>query len=138
MTGDRSPPAPRPEESHRHVAKEIGDRGWSMDDEPARAVAGCVSPQSVAGASRAGISTTPRLKIRRQAVKIAKGMEDRGWWIDDLWEKCAFEFRDPKTGIVCPSGFVGGTRPYVRNGKVHLRALYFGGKANKKSTPDPG
>ena len=57
---------------------------------------------------------------------------------DDLWEACAFEFRDPKTGFVCTSGFVGGTRPYVRNGKVHLRALYFGGKAEKKRTPPPG
>lgn len=57
---------------------------------------------------------------------------------DDLWEECAFEFRDPKTGMVCTSCLVGGTRPYVRDGKVHLRVLCFGGKANEKSTQAPG
>jgi len=46
---------------------------------------------------------------------------------DDLWDECAFDFRDPATGNLCSSGFVGGRRPFIRDGKILLRALYFGG-----------
>ena len=46
---------------------------------------------------------------------------------DELWERCAFEFRDPATGNVCTSAFVGGTKPFIKNGRVALRGLHFGG-----------
>jgi hypothetical protein len=45
---------------------------------------------------------------------------------DDLWKKSRLTFRDPLTGELCTSGFVGGTAPFVRDGRVLLRALYFG------------
>jgi hypothetical protein len=46
---------------------------------------------------------------------------------DELWEQCVFEFRDPGTGNVCKSAFVGGTKPFIKNGRVALRGLQFGG-----------
>lgn len=49
---------------------------------------------------------------------------------DDLWDACVFDFRDPATGNICTSGFVGGSRPFIRDGRISLRALYFGGSAN--------
>lgn len=48
---------------------------------------------------------------------------------DDLWDECVFDFRDPVSGNICTSGIVGGSRPFVRDGKISLRALYFGGSA---------
>jgi len=45
---------------------------------------------------------------------------------DDLWNRCRFVFRDPSTGQICSSGFAGGKAPFVRDGRVLLRALYFG------------
>lgn len=47
---------------------------------------------------------------------------------DDLWDECVFDFRDPKTGNVCSSGFVGGSRPFIKHCRISLRALYFGGR----------
>lgn len=44
---------------------------------------------------------------------------------DALWEECAFTFRDPKTGRVCSDGFVGEAKPFVKDGRISLRALYF-------------
>ncbi len=44
---------------------------------------------------------------------------------DALWNECRFTFRDPATGRVCTSGFVGGTAPFVRDGRVWLRSMYF-------------
>ncbi|WP_395740867.1 hypothetical protein [Prosthecobacter sp.] len=44
---------------------------------------------------------------------------------DDLWDACRFTFRDPASGQVCLTGFCGGNRPYVRDGIVSLRGLYF-------------
>ena len=56
---------------------------------------------------------------------------------DDLWVGCVFDFRDPVSGDICTSGFVGGSRPFVRDGKVSMRALYFGGSANT-TNPEQG
>lgn len=50
---------------------------------------------------------------------------------DDLWDECAFTFRDTKTGDVCTTGFVGGKRPFITNDRISLRALYFGGRPRK-------
>ena len=44
---------------------------------------------------------------------------------DALWEQCKFTFRDPASGRVCRAGFAGGSAPFVRNGHVSLRGLYF-------------
>ncbi len=44
---------------------------------------------------------------------------------DALWDSCRFTFRDPKTGVVCDGGFAGGSAPFIRDGCIHLRALYF-------------
>lgn len=49
---------------------------------------------------------------------------------DDLWDECVFDFRDPVSGDICTSGFVGGRRPFIREGRISLRALYFGGSAS--------
>ena len=49
---------------------------------------------------------------------------------DDLWDEGVFDFRDPASGNICTSGFVGGSRPFIRDGRISLRALYFGGSAN--------
>ncbi len=46
---------------------------------------------------------------------------------DALWERCRFMFRDPSTRMLCTSGFVGGRKPFVQNGRVMLRAMYFVG-----------
>ncbi len=48
---------------------------------------------------------------------------------DSLWDRCRFTFRAPATGMVCTSGFVGGLRPFVRDGRVSLRAMYFAAPA---------
>ena len=48
---------------------------------------------------------------------------------DDLWDECVFDFRDPASGSICTSGVVGGSRPFIRGGRISLRALYFGGSA---------
>jgi len=53
---------------------------------------------------------------------------------DDLWDQCMFDFRDPKSGNVCTTGFVGGTKPFTKDGKILLRGLYFGGTPNKKNS----
>ena len=45
---------------------------------------------------------------------------------DELWEQCRFTFRDPVSGQICTCGFAGGRRPFVRDGRVRLRAMYFG------------
>jgi hypothetical protein len=44
---------------------------------------------------------------------------------DNLWDHCRFTFRDPRSGLTCCSAFVGGTRPFVRDFRVSIRALYF-------------
>jgi hypothetical protein len=43
----------------------------------------------------------------------------------ERWNRCAFEFRDPATGRTCRSAFVGGKPPFVSDGRVSVRALYF-------------
>lgn len=50
---------------------------------------------------------------------------------DDLWDCCAFYFRDPKSGELCTTGFVGGSRPFIQDSRIWLRAMYFGGKASR-------
>jgi hypothetical protein len=47
---------------------------------------------------------------------------------DDLWDECIFDFRDPETGIICTSGFVGGSKPFIKDGRISLRGLYFDAK----------
>jgi hypothetical protein len=42
---------------------------------------------------------------------------------DMLWMRCRFEFRDPATGRVCKHGFA--SEPFVRDGRVFLRGMYF-------------
>jgi hypothetical protein len=54
---------------------------------------------------------------------------------DDLWETCRFTFRDPVSQEVCLTGFCGGSRPYVREGSISLRGLYFLPEKQEK-TPD--
>lgn len=44
---------------------------------------------------------------------------------DELWSQCRFAFRDPATGAVCTSAFPGGKAPFIRDGRVLLRAMYF-------------
>lgn len=44
---------------------------------------------------------------------------------DGRWERCRFHFRDPPTGRVCIGAFPGGRAPFVRDGRVLIRALYF-------------
>lgn len=44
---------------------------------------------------------------------------------DDLWDQCKFTFRDPKTNRVCNSGLAGGGPPYIKDGRIQLRGLYF-------------
>jgi hypothetical protein len=44
---------------------------------------------------------------------------------DDLWDQCRFIFRDPATGWLCTGAFVGGRRPFVQDGRVLIRAMYF-------------
>jgi len=44
---------------------------------------------------------------------------------DKLWDSCRFMFRDPATGQVCDGAFAGGRAPFVRDGRVSVRALYF-------------
>jgi hypothetical protein len=44
---------------------------------------------------------------------------------DDLWDQCRFAFRDPATGRLCTTAFVGGIRPFVRDRRVKIRAMYF-------------
>ena len=56
---------------------------------------------------------------------------------DDLWDDRAFDFRDPVSGDICTSAIVGGSRPFVRNGKISLRALYFGASACKTTPNTP-
>lgn len=56
---------------------------------------------------------------------------------DDLWDSCQFSFRDPCTGLICTSGFVGGGKPFVKEGRILLRALYFGGVQSKPSPLSP-
>ena len=48
---------------------------------------------------------------------------------DSLWDRCRFTFRDPATGMICTCGFVGGRRPFVQDGRVTLRAMYFAAPA---------
>jgi hypothetical protein len=50
---------------------------------------------------------------------------------DDFWERGDLHLRDVKTGALCMAWIVGGERPYLRDGRVLLRGLYFGGKANR-------
>mgnify|MGYP001430150568 CR=1 FL=1 len=59
---------------------------------------------------------------------------------DALWERCAFDFRDPKTGIICVSAFVGGSAPFVKDSRVSLRAIYFSERHEddmRKPVPPP-
>jgi hypothetical protein len=44
---------------------------------------------------------------------------------DSLWDNCRFTFRDLRSGLTCSSAFVGGSRPFVRDSRVSIRALYF-------------
>lgn len=44
---------------------------------------------------------------------------------DRLWETGRFTFRDPLTGAICDSGFAGGAPPFVREGRISLRGLFF-------------
>ena len=44
---------------------------------------------------------------------------------DQLWTHGRFAFHDPDTGQVCIGAFPGGSPPFVRDGWVSLRALYF-------------
>ncbi len=44
---------------------------------------------------------------------------------DDLWEQCLFKFRDPETNRICETGFAGGTKPFMCEGKIQIRGLYF-------------
>ena len=44
---------------------------------------------------------------------------------DQLWNRCRFTFRDPVTGRVCKDAFVGGTPPFLREGRIFLRAMDF-------------
>jgi hypothetical protein len=48
---------------------------------------------------------------------------------DELWNRCRFTFRDPMSGKVCACGFAGGKAPFVRDGRVRLRGMYFGDPA---------
>jgi hypothetical protein len=59
-------------------------------------------------------------RYRIEPIGDAKAIYD-----DELWNRCRFAFRDPESGQVCTSGFVGGKAPFVREGRVHLRALSF-------------
>ncbi len=52
---------------------------------------------------------------------------------DSLWETGRFHFRDPATGDLCKCGFVGRSSPFIRDGKISLRALYFGGTRNDQN-----
>lgn len=44
---------------------------------------------------------------------------------DELWGHCRFHFRDPATGRVCTGAFPGGRAPFVRDGRVMVRAMCF-------------
>jgi hypothetical protein len=44
---------------------------------------------------------------------------------DELWNRCRFTFRDPGSGKLCSSAPVGGRPPFVRDGRIVLRAMYF-------------
>lgn len=43
----------------------------------------------------------------------------------ELWNECRFTFRDPATGMECRTGLVGGVPPFIHDGRISLRALYF-------------
>jgi hypothetical protein len=43
---------------------------------------------------------------------------------DDLWNACRFKFRNRHTGEVVEHAFCGGSPPFVRDGRVLMRALY--------------
>ncbi|GEM_PF-4084756 len=44
---------------------------------------------------------------------------------DELWEGGRFAFRGKKTGLLCENVLVGGGRPFVREGQVMLRGVFF-------------
>lgn len=43
---------------------------------------------------------------------------------DTLWSHCKFTFRNRSTGEVVATAFCGGTPPFIRDGRVLMRALY--------------
>lgn len=64
---------------------------------------------------------TPRTPAARQLIEN-----------DDLWNRSAITFRDPRTGDLCTTAIpAGGSFPFVRSGRISIRALYFGGKFNQ-------
>lgn len=68
----------------------------------------------------------------------AISLEDEAIIADDrLWEECRFSFRDPNTSRICQTGFAGGTAPFIREGRISLRALYFG-SGEKSDEPVEG
>ena len=44
-------------------------------------------------------------------------------WDDDPWNHARFEFRSKRTGQLVSGAFAGGSAPFVRDGRVNLRAL---------------
>lgn len=72
-------------------------------------------------------------RIEPRSAEAKKIIED-----DDLWDECVFHFRDPATGNLCASGFVGGSRPFILDGRVSLRSLYFGGSASSTKLDQDG
>lgn len=66
-------------------------------------------------------------KIAARSIDAEKLIAD-----DNLWERCEFYFRDPKTQKLSTMAFAGGGRPFVKEGRILLRGLYFGGSRNRE------
>ena len=56
-----------------------------------------------------------------------------------LWGECRFAFRDPRSGMVCNTAFPGGYAPFVQDGYVSLRAMYFkrDRRGDSSTKPEP-
>ena len=50
---------------------------------------------------------------------------------DDLWQYSRFVLHDPTTGNLCNIFCAGGEKPYMKNDRVYLAGMYFGGKKTK-------
>jgi hypothetical protein len=61
---------------------------------------------------------------RNYKITLTDGADPAVILDDLLWHECRFTFRDPLTGAVCNTGFIGST-PAVRDGRISLRGLDF-------------
>lgn len=60
-----------------------------------------------------------------RSYRIEPVGDSRSIYDDDLWIRCRFAFRDPASKRMCTTAFAGGAPPYVSDGRVAIRAMYF-------------